>query len=90
MKIIKLFKEWLVANIDKALHMLVCYSLVLTGSVLGHMWLGVAVGVLLAFAKEAIDWFDYGKETKGFWKMALGDIIADVLGIVIAFLIVGV
>ena len=58
MKIIKLFKEWLVANIDKALHMLVCYSLVLTGSALGHLWLGVAVGVLLAFAKEAIDWLD--------------------------------
>lgn len=90
MKIIKLIKEWLVANIDKALHLLVCYSLVLTGSALGHMWLGVVVGVLLAFAKETLDWFDYGKDTKGFWKMALGDLVADGLGIIIAFLIVGV
>ena len=92
MKIIKLLKEWLVANIDKVLHMLVCYSLVLTGSALGHLWLGVAVGVLLAFAKEAIDWLDYGKDI-GFEKfrpLAVGDLIADVLGIAIAFLIVGV
>ena len=86
MKIIKLIKEWLVANIDKALHMLVCYSLVLTGSALGHLWLGVVVGVLLAFAKETIDWHDYGKDI-GFDKfkpLAVGDLIADGIGILVA------
>jgi uncharacterized membrane protein YkvI len=66
---------------DKALHFLYSYFL-------ASIWLPLGIG--FAIGKEVWDWFDYGKNTKGFWKMALGDIIADVLGIAIAFLIVGV
>ena len=66
---------------DKALHFLYCYFL-------ASIWL--PLGIMFAIGKEVYDWFKYGKETKGFWKMALWDLIADVLGIAIAFLIVGV
>ena len=66
---------------DKALHFLYCYFL-------ASIWLPLGIG--FAIGKEVYDWFKYGKDTKGFWKMALGDLIADVLGIAIAFLIVGV
>lgn len=66
---------------DKALHFLYCYFL-------ASIWLPLGIG--FAIGKEVYDWFKYGKDTKGFWKMALGDLVADVLGIAIAFLIVGV
>ena len=66
---------------DKALHFLYSFFL-------ASIWLPLGIG--LAIGKEVYDWFDYGKDTKGFWKMALGDLVSDVLGIAIAFLIVGV
>ena len=66
---------------DKALHFLYCYFL-------ASIWLPLGIG--LAIGKEVWDWFDYGKSTKGFWKMALGDLVVDGLGIIVAFLIVGV
>ena len=66
---------------DKALHFLYCFFL-------ASIWLPLGIG--LAIGKEVWDWFDYGKNTKGFWKMALGDLIADGLGVLLAFLIVGV
>ena len=66
---------------DKALHFLYCFFL-------ASIWL--PLGIMFAIGKEVYDWFKYGKETKGFWKMALGDLVADGLGIAIAFLIVRV
>jgi hypothetical protein len=66
---------------DKALHFLYCFFL-------ASIWW--PLGIVFAIGKEVWDWFSYGKETKGFWKMALGDLVADGLGIVIAFWIVGV
>ena len=66
---------------DKALHFLYCYFL-------ASIWW--PLGIVFAIGKEVYDWFKYGKETKGFWKMVLGDLVADGFGIAIAFLIVGV
>ena len=66
---------------DKALHFLYCFFL-------ASIWL--PLGVVFAIGKEVYDWFKYGKDAKGFWKMALGDLVADGLGIAIAFWIVGV
>jgi len=77
MKIIDFLKK----HKDKALHFLYCYFL-------ASVWLPLGIG--FAIGKEVYDWFKYGKDTKGFWKMALGDLVADGLGIVIAFWIVGV
>ena len=66
---------------DKALHFLYSFFL-------ASIWW--PLGIVFAIGKEVYDWFKYGKSTKDFWKMALGDLVADVLGIAIAFLIVGV
>jgi hypothetical protein len=63
---------------DKALHFLYCYFL-------ASIWLPLGIG--LAIGKEVWDWFKYGKDTKGFWKMGLSDLLADGLGIVTAILI---
>ena len=66
---------------DKALHFLYCYFL-------ASIWLPLGIG--FAIGKEVYDWFKYGKKTKGFWKMALGDLLADGLGVLLAFFIGGV
>jgi len=63
---------------DKVLHFLGCFFLT-------SIWL--PLGVAFAIGKEGWDWFDYGKNTKGFWKMALGDLFADLIGIILAFFI---
>ena len=63
---------------DKALHFLYCFFL-------ASIWW--PLGIVFAIGKEVYDWFKYGKETKGFWKMAIGDIIFDTFGIIFAILI---
>ena len=68
MKIIKLIKEWLVANIDKILHLAVSYMI---ASLFG-IWIAIMAGI----AKEIYDQVSY----KG-WSW--GDLIADGLGIAI-------
>lgn len=65
---------------DKALHFLYSFFL-------ASIWW--PLGVVFAIAKEIWDWFGYGKSTKSFWKMALGDLIADALGVLLAFFIGG-
>ena len=63
---------------DKALHFLYSFFL-------ASIWW--PLGIVFATGKEVYDWFKYGKDTKGFLKMALGDLVADGLGIVTAILI---
>ena len=63
---------------DKAIHFLYSYFL-------ASIWL--PLGIMFAIGKEVYDWFKYGKDTKGFWKMALGDLVADGLGIGFAMII---
>lgn len=71
MKIIKLIKEWIVANIDKILHLAVSYMI---ASLFG-IWIAIMAGI----AKEIYDQVKY----KG-WSW--GDIIADGIGIAIYYL----
>lgn len=68
---------------DKALHFLYSFFL-------ASIWL--PLGIVFAIGKEVYDWFKYGKKLgwKKFLPMALGDLVADGLGIAIAFLIVRV
>ncbi len=73
------WKQALVKN-DKAWHFLACYFI---ASIWWPMAIAVGIGI------EVLDWFDYGKDTKGFWKMALGDLLADGLGVLLAFFIGG-
>ena len=65
---------------DKALHFLYCFFL-------ASIWW--PLGIVFAIGKEGWDWFKYGKKTKGFWKMALGDLVADVAGIVAVMTLIG-
>ena len=65
---------------DKVLHFLGCFFLT-------SIWLPLGIG--FAIGKEVWDWFDYGKSTKGFWKMALSDLLADGLGVLLAYFIGG-
>ena len=71
MKIINLIKEWLVANIDKILHLAVSYMI---ASLFG-IWIAAIAGI----AKEVYDQVSY----KG-WSW--GDLIADGIGISIYIL----
>lgn len=65
---------------DKALHFLYSFFL-------ASIWW--PLGIVFAIGKEVYDWFKYGKDTKDFWKMALGDLAADGAGIVAAMGVLG-
>ncbi len=87
LKLIKLHK-------DKVYHFFCCYTAMLTFTAIAIIkwespiaWstnFGIAMAILVGVAKELFDL--YVKKS----KFSVGDIIADVLGIAIAFLIVGV
>jgi len=64
---------------DKALHFLYSFFL-------ASIWW--PLGIVFAIGKEVYDWFKYGKKTKGFWKMALSDLIADGIGIIMGIILV--
>ena len=68
---------------DKALHFLYCFFL-------ASIWW--PLGVVFAIAKEIWDWFGYGRKLGlvKFLPMALSDLLADALGVLLALLIVGV
>jgi hypothetical protein len=59
---------------DKWLHF--CVALVIS---LFHPLIAVVLSVL----KELFDFIRYGWRTQGFWRMAVGDLIADGIGILI-------
>jgi hypothetical protein len=70
-------------NSDKAVHFLYCFFLTSIG-----MWLipfGWLLGVLFAIGKEA-----YDIHKRGFDKDNVLDIVADILGIALAYVILGV
>ena len=76
-------KAFLTKHIDKFLHFLVCFCLVSLFSLI-HPWVGVMVALLAGFGKETYDWLDYGK-AMGWakcWPLALGDLVADGIGII--------
>ncbi len=68
---------------DKALHFLYSFFL-------ASIWW--PLGIVFAIGKEVYDWFKYGKKLgwKKFLPMALSDLLADALGILLAFFIGGV
>ena len=68
---------------DKALHFL--YSFLLAS-----IWW--PLGIVFAIGKEVYDWFKYGRKLGliKFLPMALSDLLADGLGVLLAFFIGGV
>ena len=68
---------------DKALHFLYCFFLA------SICW---PLGIVFAIGKEVYDWFSYGSKLglKKFLPMALGDLLADGFGVLLAFFIGGV
>ena len=82
-RILKFFENTLMKHIDKVAHFAITYGIVYT---LADKWDingAIAVGILVGVVKEIWD-----KLTGG--KLSVGDLVADGLGIVIAFLIVRV
>lgn len=77
---------------DKAFHFLYCFFIAMVG-----WWFGTFIGInygwilaiFFAIGKEIKDWFKYGKKVgvKIFIKMALGDLLADSFGVIIAYII---
>ena len=82
-RIIKFFENTLMKHIDKVAHFAITYALVYT---LADKWDingAIAVGILVGVVKEIWDKLSDG-------KLSVGDLVADGLGIAIAFWIVGV
>ena len=69
--------------IDKKLHFLACYALVLTFMPFIGWW-SVLITAAIGVGKELLDWHEYGRTLgwKLFWKDSKGDVFADVIGII--------
>ena len=67
---------------DKALHFLYSFFL-------ASIWW--PLGIVFAIGKEVYDWFKYGRKLGliKFLPMTLGDLLADSLGVLLAFFIGG-
>lgn len=92
MKRIILFLENILAkHIDKLVHFLVCYAIVLTGDRFNALWFGILAALFLSVGKEVLDWQSYGKKMgwKAFLSLSAGDLVADVVGIVVAMGVLG-
>ncbi len=68
---------------DKALHFLYSFFL-------ASIWW--PLGIVFAIGKEVYDWFKYGRKLGliKFLPMALSDLLADGLGVLLAFFVGGV
>jgi len=81
--LIKFIENTLVKHIDKVAHFAITYALVYT---LADKWDingAIAVGILVGVTKEIWDKLRYG-------KLSMADLIADILGIVVACTVLGV
>ena len=82
-RVVSLFENILVNHIDKVAHFAITYGVVYT---LADKWDvngAIAVGILLGVVKEIWDKLQYG-------KLSMADLIADILGIVVACTVLGV
>jgi uncharacterized membrane protein len=77
--LIATIKGKLVKHIDKVLHTSLCYAITYTVADKTTMWLGVFIAVLIGVGMELID--------KVWSKFSVADLVADVLGIVLAYFI---
>lgn len=69
---------------DKLLHFMTCYFIVtFVTALIGLLSIAVILTAIIAIGKEIYDWCKYGKKLgwKVFAPMAIGDIIADGIGI---------
>lgn len=78
--ILMFLNRLLLKHIDKVAHFAITYGIVYT--LADHLTLdgAIAVGILIGVAKEIYDKLSYG-------KFSLGDLIADILGIILAVLL---
>ncbi len=65
---------------DKLLHFFSCYFITSVFSIISP-FAGVLIALAAGIGKEVYDYFTYGKETEGFYKLVIGDLLADGLGI---------
>ena len=69
-------------HIDKVLHASLCYAITYTVADKTALWLGVFIAVLIGVGMELID--------RVRSKLSVADLIADILGIVVACTVLGV
>ncbi len=74
-------KGKLVEHIDKVLHASLCYAITYTVADKTVLWLGILVAVLIGVGIELID------KVRG--KFSVADLVADGLGVLLAFFIGG-
>jgi len=75
-----MYKKLVLNNIDKIYHFLSAYFLTT---------ICLPLAIVCSVGKEVFDYSTYGKKTKGFFKMAVGDLLFDGLGILFGILIIG-
>jgi VanZ family protein len=81
MKRVLLFlNKKIMSHIDKIIHMSVCYSITYTLADKWNINAAIAIAILIGAIKEIWDSYNNG-------QVSITDIVADVLGIVLAYLI---
>ena len=76
----RFFLTLLKRHSDKVLHFAITYGIVLTLATHWTLDGAIAVGILFGVAKEIYDKLSYG-------KFSIGDLLADILGIILAVLL---
>ena len=79
-RIILFINNLMQKHIDKVAHFAIIYGIVFTLATHWTLDGAIAVGILFGVAKEIYDKLSYG-------KFSLGDLIADILGIILAVLL---
>ena len=80
LRILKAINLKLDKHVDKVAHFAIWYGLTLTIAILWKIEAGVGIMVMLGVAKEFWDRYRHG-------KFSVADIVADILGIALAYLI---
>lgn len=79
--ILMFLNRLLLKHIDKVAHFAITYGIVFTLATHWTLDGAIAVGILFGVAKEIYDKLSYG-------KFSLGDLLADAVGIIVAYLII--
>ena len=82
MEQIKILFKWIAT--DGLLHILVCYSMLLTLTPMIGIWLGLLTVMIILIIKEVYDYFIQKDNNR---EQIIHDVICDIIGIITAIII---
>lgn len=77
-------------QLDKLIHFETTMLIVFVFYIANYLWIGISLAIICSIGKEIFDYFKYGKdmEKEKFSKMVIGDLIADLAGILSGLILI--